>query len=498
MPVGTLLVELAEKMGLLAAAALVAVLFPPLRSRLLGVGRRRDKLAAVALGLGLSIWGAMLGLHVMGEHVNVRAIGVLIAAILGGTKSGALAGLGGGLFYAARSDPSTAPWVLAASITDGIIAGVVAERRPHYFVGGRAFITSIGIQTIHLVVVGLGLLAMGHAARYVPAWPAHLVKLVVNAAGVTLFVVVARLVVSREEDAVALVEARAAADAAALESLRRRIEPHFLFNALNVLRATIRKSPSQARDLVSDLADLYRYLLSHPEDATLADELSHACAYLAIERARLGEDRLAVRTELPDDLGHLRVPALLLQPLVENAVKHGIATRDAGGTVTIRARRDGSDTLIEVDDEAHGEQVPALGDGSGTALSTLRQRLRQTFGDRAALTLEPIAAGTRATVRIPETAVLGSLARAPTQDHRGGWRPPAIFRRREAPTPGPRPNGEGPGPSPAAAGEAPTANHRAPRRAAASPVAAAGTTEPPAASEDSERGVSRKTKPSAA
>ncbi len=74
MNVGTVLVELAEKMGLLAAAALVAVLFPPLRKRLLGVGQRTDKLAALVLGLGLSIWGAMLGFRFEGEHINVRAI----------------------------------------------------------------------------------------------------------------------------------------------------------------------------------------------------------------------------------------------------------------------------------------------------------------------------------------------------------------------------------------------------------------------------------------
>ena len=165
----TLLVELAEKMGLLAAAALVAVLFPPLRNRLLGVGRRADKLAAVGLGLGLAAWGAMLGLHVGGEHINVRAIGVLIAAILGGWKAGALAGLGGGLFYATLVDHETAPWVLAASITDGVLAGLVAERRPQWFTGWRVFVTSIGIQAIHLVVVGVGLILVGHAARYLPA-----------------------------------------------------------------------------------------------------------------------------------------------------------------------------------------------------------------------------------------------------------------------------------------------------------------------------------------
>ncbi|HHH28457.1 MAG TPA: hypothetical protein ENK57_08945 [Polyangiaceae bacterium] len=398
-----LLVELAEKMGLLAAAALVAVLIPPLRNRLLGVGQRRDKLAAVALGLVLAAWGAMLGLDVGGEHINVRAIGVLIAAILGGWKAGALAGLGGGLFYAALVDAETAPWVLAASITDGVLAGVVAERKPEWFEGPRVFVTSIGIQTIHLVVVGIGLLAVGHAARYVPAWPAHLVKLVVNASGVTLFVVVARLVVSREEQAVALVEARAAADAAALEALRRRLEPHFLFNALNVVRATIRLDPMRARDLISDLADLYRYLLSHPEQAPVEAEIEHAKAYLAIERARLGDDRLEVVVDLPQEVAGFVVPPLLLQPLVENAVKHGVARRDGPGRITLRARQEpaSSTLVIEIEDAATGKPMPPVESGSGIALDTLRQRLAKRYGGRASLGLTPTENGMRATVRLP-------------------------------------------------------------------------------------------------
>lgn len=401
LPLSTLLIELAEKMGLIAAAALVAVLFPPLRNRLLGVGQRRDKLAAVVLGLGLSMWGAMLGLDVGGEHINVRAIGVLIAAILGGWKAGALAGLGGGLFYAAQVDHETAPWVLVASIIDGVLAGIVAQKRPHWFQGWRVFATSIGIQGIHLVVVGVGLTAIGHAARYVPAGPAHLVKLVVVAAGVTLFVTVARLVVSREENRVALIEARAAADTAALESLRRRLEPHFLFNALNVVRATIRRDPARARDLVSDLADLYRYLLSHPEEAPLEAEVGHAAAYLAIERARLGDERLSVEVELPPELAKIRVPALLLQPIVENAVKHGVARRDGAGRVKLSARLDGEALLIDVEDHAQGKPVPPVETGSGIALDTLRRRLSRRYGDRASLDLSTLESGTRATVRLP-------------------------------------------------------------------------------------------------
>ena len=411
-----LLAALAEKMALLAAAAVFAVLFPPLRKRLLGhSGESRDRALGMLFGTGLSVWGSVLGLEVSGEHVNVRAIGVLVAAILGGQKAGALAGLCSGIFMANRVEEQVAQWVLLASLTDGIVAGIVAERSPRSFRGHRAFFTAIGIQIFHLAIVGLGLSLTGNEAHYLPAWPAHLIKLLVNAVGVTLFVEVSRVVAQREEAAVALVRAKAAADQAALESLRRRLEPHFLFNALNALRATIRINPTRARELVSHLADLYRYLLSHPEDAPLRDEVNHARAYLEIESARLGEDRLHVIVDVEPDVRGLMVPALLLQPLVENAVKHGIGNRTGKGTIRIRGKLVGGDLLIEVEDHSAGpvrdqtvfsdqeaQQQHDEQPGAGIALKTLRQRLAQVYGHRAKLTLVPTDAGMIASVRLPE------------------------------------------------------------------------------------------------
>lgn len=409
-----LLAALTEKMALLAAAAVFAVLFPPLRKRLLGqAGESRDKAFGMLFGTGLSVWGSMLGLEVSGEHINVRAIGVLLAAILGGQKAGVLAGLCSGIFMASRVDDQTGPWVLLASTTDGAVAGWIAKRAPQAFRGHRVFFTAIGVQTFHLAAVGVGLLLIGHAERYLPAWPAHLAKLFVNAAGVTLFVEVSRVVVQREENAVALLQAKAAADQAALESLRRRLEPHFLFNALNVLRATIRIDPVRARELVSHLADLYRYLLSHPSDAPLRDEASHARAYLEIESARLGDGRLNVIVEIEPELEAVRVPALLLQPLVENAVKHGIGNRTGHGTITIRARSGDGEILIEIEDASAGplrESAPLAGTarrddderpGAGIALKTLRERLHYVYGRRAELTLTPTERGMIATVHVP-------------------------------------------------------------------------------------------------
>ena len=401
-----MVVELAEKSGLIAAAALLAVLFPPLRGRLLGVGRPPNWLAALALGLALSIWGGILGPRLGGEHINVRAIGVLVAAILGGPRAGAIAGLGGGLFYATVVDEETAPWVLLGSVSDGLVAGWVAQHRPQWFHGGRTFVTATGIQAIHVLIVGVGLFAMGDASRYLPAWPAHGIKLVVNAVGVTLFVVVARLIVAREEAAVALVRARAEANAAALEALRRKLEPHFLFNALNTIRAAIRTAPDQARELVADLADLYRYVLAHPVDATLADEVGHACAYLAIERARLGSERLIIETDLPKELGEIRVPALLLQPLVENAIRHGVAVHELGGTVRISATRNNTDQVVVSIAEKHlGTQLGSPESGHGIGLETLRQRLERELGDRAHVDLTLSSDGSTATLVLPIKSV---------------------------------------------------------------------------------------------
>jgi len=168
------------------------------------------------------------------------------------------------------------------------------------------------------------------------------------------------------------------------------------------LRATIRRDPEQARALVSDLADLYRYLLHHPHDASVLNEVEHACAYLAIERARLGDERLAVQTSIDDSVRDIRVPALLLQPLVENAVKHGITPKQGLGKITIRASDLGERLRIEVEDEADGPHRGSPTKGSGLALQTLRKRLDQQYDGQAHLQLSSRERGTLVTVELPK------------------------------------------------------------------------------------------------
>ncbi len=402
MDIRLLIPELFEKLSLIATAGLLGVLVPPLRNRLLGVGRPRDIAVVVIFGLMFSLWGSTMGFEWLGHFLNLRAIGIMIAGILGGPRAGALTGLLGGGFYVTRVVPEEFPWALVASVLDGWLAGRMSVRREQMFIGWRVLGAAALVQVAGLTVTGAGMAFSG--LNPIEALPSLAAQLGGVAVGVALFVNVALVVISRQEQAVALVEAQAAATALSLTALRSRLEPHFLFNALNTLRATIRRDPEQARALVSDLADLYRYLLHHPHDASVMNEVDHACAYLAIERARLGDERLAVQTSIDDSVRDTRVPALLLQPIVENAVKHGIASKQGPGRITIRASDLGERVRIEVEDEADGPHRGSPTKGSGLALQTLRKRLDQQYDGQADIQLSSQERGTLVTVELPKHA----------------------------------------------------------------------------------------------
>ena len=409
MDIRLLIPELFEKLSLIATAGLLVVLVPPLRNRLLGVGRPRDIGVVVIFGVLFSLWGSTMGFEWLGHHLNLRAIGIMIAGILGGPRAGALTGLLGGGFYVTRVVPEAFPWALIASVLDGWLAGRMSVRRERMFVGWRVLGAAALVQLAGLIVIGAGMIFSG--SNPIEALPSLVAQLAGVAAGVALFVNVALVVISRQEQAVALVEAQAAANALSLTALRSRLEPHFLFNALNTLRATIRRDPERARALVSDLADLYRYLLHHPHDASLINEVEHASAYLAIEKARLGEERLAVQTSIDESVRDIRVPALLLQPIVENAVKHGITPKQGLGKITIRASDLGERLRIEVEDQADGPHHGPSTKGSGLALQTLRKRLDQQYDGQADLRLSQLERGTLVTVELPKQAkIIGEQA----------------------------------------------------------------------------------------
>ena len=196
-----------------------------------------------------------------------------------------------------------------------------------------------------------------------------------------------------------------------LATLRAQLRPHFLFNALNAATVLTRRGDADAASRVlTELADLLRYVLrdtdaeGRGEFVRLGDELAFAESYLAIERDRV-PDRLLKSTEVTDDARLALVPHLLLQPLVENAVRHGVGARVGVGTVTIRARRVDALLHISVEDDGPGPRSNnSHNQAHGIGLSNSRARLATLYGDRAELTLAArTGGGARARVIIPYT-----------------------------------------------------------------------------------------------
>lgn len=162
---------------------------------------------------------------------------------------------------------------------------------------------------------------------------------------------------------------------AELDALHARIQPHFLFNTLNTAAALVHERPDQAEDLLLDLADLFRAALSGPRTTELAAEVALLRRYLEIEQLRLGE-RLRVHWDLPNPLPAVDVPALCLQPLAENAVRHGIEPLAAGGDLNIRVHQHGSELHVAMDNPAPpATDRPARHIGHGLGQGAVRARL---------------------------------------------------------------------------------------------------------------------------
>ncbi len=180
-----------------------------------------------------------------------------------------------------------------------------------------------------------------------------------------------------------------AATEAGLLELQSRVQPHFLFNTLNTAIALVRVDPTRAEEVLEDLAELFRAALGALDgDSTLGEEIRLARLYLDIEGMRFGK-RLTVEWDIDESIGSVRVPSLLLQPLVENAVRHGVEPNDAGGRVQIRARARNGRAWLQVVNTV-GSISPA---GHGIGLAGARERLRLMHDLRSEFQAGPIDGG---------------------------------------------------------------------------------------------------------
>jgi two-component system sensor histidine kinase AlgZ len=270
-------------------------------------------------------------------------------------------------------------------------------------VGGLALgvLALASIQSFLVIAVGLALDRNSIASLLTRA---NILGLWLGILGVTsiwtiLYVSLTATRRSREKE----VHAQLAVREAELRALEAQMNPHFLFNCLNSIRGLVLENPALAQDMITRFANILRYNLHRDLNHTvpLSSEVGVVTDYLALESIRL-EERLKVRMAVEPGAAEVPIPPMLLQSLVENAVKHGIAQLPAGGELRVSARLDGDVLVLEVDNPGRlAEPHPGA---TGLGLANARERLRILYGTRASLTLENRDGCVAATVMVPRTA----------------------------------------------------------------------------------------------
>lgn len=221
---------------------------------------------------------------------------------------------------------------------------------------------------------------------------------------------VARYVSSQLELA-ELEDARSRLDRAEVRALRAQISPHFVYNALTTIASFIRTDPVRARELLLEFADFTRYSFrTAGEYTTLQDELNNIHRYIRLEKARFGK-RLNLNLNIDPEVMMVVLPFLALQPLVENAVRHGLSSKPDGGTISITAENAGAECVIVVDDDGigmdparlHEDLADAHQSGAHVGLGNVDDRMRSTFGDDFGLVVDTaVGAGMKITLRVPK------------------------------------------------------------------------------------------------
>ncbi|MFD8525815.1 histidine kinase [Streptosporangium canum] len=312
---------------------------------------------------------------------------------------------------------------IAVTDADGVLAwdGAAGCHRDHapehartVFSSGRPYVVAgeaIACRTPGCVIRGAAVVPLTVDGRVVGALAAYDAE--VSAGLVRTVTEVARWV-SGQLELAELDSSRRRAMEAETRALRAQISPHFVYNSLTTIASFVRTDPERARELLMDFADFTRHALRRGGDfTTLADELRCVDRYLLLERARFGE-RLRFTVRVAPEVLPVPVPFLCLQPLVENAIKHGIAATGGSGEVRVVVRDAGPEAHISVEDDGLGmdpgrarrllDDDPGQGrDESGIGLANVDVRLRQIYGEDYGLVVETaLGAGTKIRLRVPK------------------------------------------------------------------------------------------------
>lgn len=344
---------------------------------------RTASAAAGDLGDGLSAEGATRAARPLRSMLGAPAVAI-------GDLSGVLAWEGAGAGHHRRTADRHADRAIDAGTTVLIEATELGCADPDCPI-------QTGLVT-PLVVDGR---VVGTLAAYGPQTGAGLVRATEQVAAY----------VSSQLEVAEVGRERTRAMEAELRALRAQISPHFIYNSLTAIASFVRTDPDRARDLLLEFADFTRYALrGGGAFTTFADELRNVQRYLELEQARFG-DRLAVSLLIAPEVLPVALPYLAIQPLVENAVRHGLASKEGAGSLTIDARDAGRDAEIVIEDDGIGADPEVIRRaldgraGGSIGLGNVDARLREVYGDEYGLVVETAPGeGTRVVVRVPKFA----------------------------------------------------------------------------------------------
>ncbi|MFN8066385.1 MAG: histidine kinase [Vicinamibacterales bacterium] len=422
-----LLTTLVVKLAVMAALATMLVRYRRFRHIL--IFERRgwgDRLIMVfALGLPLTA-GVASRLLLNYNAADLTLEGAFVVGLIAGPYAGAIVGLLVGLPPLANGEVIALPFAVGCGFAGGGLRELCPKEAIWHF--SPFVVTRLPIRIWHMLrqrqidwqvilliaPVGLELIRQGlgvrwsehHGLFYLHADPLWTFPVIVLATVLTVATPIkiwnnARIEHRLEQQEKLLLAAR-------IEALSNRINPHFLFNTLTSISSLIRTQPDTARVLITKLSGLLRRLMRSTDHfVTLREELESIDQYLDIEVVRFGP-QLKVLKEISPDTLDVIVPSMLLQPIIENSIKHGLSRKVGGGRITIRTARRGDRSLIEVEDDGLGMTEERLKEAleGGIGLSNVNERLRTIYGAACTLKLASTTGrGTRVSVEIPDLAL---------------------------------------------------------------------------------------------
>lgn len=342
---------------------------------------KKDKIIMIVLFTILSITGTYFGIYITDNSLaNSRPIGTIVAGYLGGPVVGVTVGIISGLHRYTLGGFTALVCSISTVVEGAIGAGfrrIFKDKGLSPIIAGLSAVVSEITQMIIILIFSGDLETAILLEEKIAAS-----MIIINSVGVFLIVMVVDRSKKLVDGQVKLVKLKEENKIAELKALKAQIEPHFLFNSLNVIGAYCRTDGEKARNLILNLSDYFRGTLEIEGDfSTLQKELSLVKAYVSIEEARFS-NRLKVEFFIDNTLLDIKFPILIIQPIVENAIKHGILKKIEGGTVKVIVSNKENDVYVEICDDGIGFENANNSVSTGLGLKNVRNRLKLLYGKK--------------------------------------------------------------------------------------------------------------------